>query len=54
MNREEALKELQKCIDNDDVESAHARADNVLCELLIALGYEDVVNEYHLVRKWYA
>ena len=54
MNREEALKELNECIENDDVESAHVHADNVLCELLIALGYEDIVNEYHLVHKWYA
>ncbi len=54
MNKEQALKELAKCINNNDVEMAHSDADDVLCELLISLGYEDVVNEYNLVPKWYA
>ena len=32
----------------------HSSADDVLCALLSALGYDDVVTEYHKVNKWYA
>lgn len=46
------LKALQG--DGWDTESAHVRADDLLCMLLINLGYEDVVSEYAAVDKWYA
>ena len=44
------LKRMQEC---RDVEHAHATADDILCDLLITLGYKDVINEYKKVRKWY-
>lgn len=44
-------KEFQK---NEDIESAHCGADNVLCDLLKTLGFEDVVQEYYKVEKWYS
>lgn len=47
----EALKQVQK---NTDPESAHPKADEVLCDLLNSLGYADVVAEYENVRRWYA
>lgn len=37
-----------------DPESAHARADTVLCRLLRAIGYGPVVDEYEKIEKWYA
>ena len=37
-----------------DVEAIHQQADDVLCELLKALGYEDVVEEWRKVPKWYS
>lgn len=40
--------------DGWDTESAHARADDLLCMLLIQLGYGDVVTEYVDIEKWYA
>ena len=40
MTREEAIKELKSTI---DPEYDHCHADGVLCDLLISLGYEDVV-----------
>ncbi|HDC4311279.1 TPA: hypothetical protein ACOEGN_001450 [Enterobacter kobei] len=55
MTREEAiavLKELQGS--GGDVEMDHIRADDVLCEILKTLGYEDVVIEYDAINKWYA
>lgn len=54
MTREEALAELIECQNNGDTESAHANADDVLCNLLDALGYGDVVAEYYRVSKWFA
>lgn len=47
----ERLRELQKSV---DPEQAHSDADAVLCELLIALGYIDVVREWGEVERWYA
>lgn len=52
--RQTALTELQQLQKFHDVEFAHSRADDILCELLAASGFEDVVKEYQKVRKWYA
>mgnify|MGYP007046703479 CR=1 FL=1 len=47
-----AIKALQdKC---RDLEADHSSADKVLCQLLRSLGYDEVVNEYELIDKWYA
>ena len=37
-----------------DTEANHADADKVLCDLLIELGYADVVLLYNRIDKWYA
>lgn len=52
MTREEAIEVLKAEQQNNDNETARANADDVLCELLISLGYEDVVNEWCKVAKW--
>lgn len=54
MTREQALAELRECATMDDAETAHIEADDVLCELLCALGYNDVVEVWGQVPKWYA
>lgn len=54
MTREKAIEELKKAQANADTECAHADADDVLCDLLNAIGYQDVVAEYCKVKKWYA
>ena len=56
MTREEAIKALQEIHQDEswDIEAAHDIADDVLCDLLISLGYEDVVKEWEEVPKWYA
>lgn len=48
------MDKLKTAQGNPDIESAHADADQVLCDLLEALGYMKVVEEYHKVEKWYA
>ena len=43
--------ELQK---DEDYEVTHIKADGLLCEMLIELGYKDIVDAYNGINKWYA
>jgi hypothetical protein len=54
MTREKALETLKEVAPLHDREAAHAIADLVLCELLEALGYQDVVAAYSEIEKWCA
>ena len=54
MTKEEAMAKLAECQKNDDTETAHSDADDVLCALLDELGYGDVVAEYNKVSKWFS
>lgn len=54
MTKEDAVKELILLQAGHDIEEGHFRADNILCDLLNQLGYDDVVKEYHKVKKWFA
>jgi uncharacterized transporter YbjL len=54
MTRDKALIKLRKLQKSHDTEVAHCSADNVLCDLLKTLGFEDVVHEYYQVDKWYS
>lgn len=46
------LLELGK--DNWDTEGNHIAADDILCDILCLLGYDDIVNAYDEIPKWYA
>ena len=48
------IKELERCSEMHDYETAHCQADFFLCKLLDYLGYEEVVEAWHKVGKWYA
>lgn len=54
MTKEEAIQKLKLQQLSDDPEVAHSIADDILCELLKSLGYEDVVIEWEQIDKWYA
>ena len=54
MTEEEAIQQLKTIQMNNDPEDAHPLADDVLCELLISLGFKDVIEEYNKIHKWYA
>lgn len=54
MTRGEAITALKEKCHTGDTECDHGRADDILCDLLKALGYDDVVAEYENVEKWYA
>lgn len=49
----ELIEKLKKQCTGDK-ENDHLVADNILCQLLVTLGYNDLVEEYHKVGKWYA
>lgn len=48
------MSELTEAAANDDTEAAHMDADNSLIEFIRALGFDDVVEAYDKVNKWYA
>ncbi len=52
--RETTIARLRELQSGTDIESDHEDADLVLCDLLRALGYDDVVAEWHKVDKWYS
>ena len=46
------LKEAQMAR-GTDIEEAHIKADYVLYDILVALGYEDITEAWDNVPKWY-
>ncbi len=54
MTKEQAIEKLRELAKNGDYEAAHGDADQVLCDLLTALGHADVVAAWDDVGKWYA
>ncbi len=54
MTREEALDAMRAAAEPGDPEASHYAADGILCKLLISLGYQDVVDLWKDVDKWYA
>jgi predicted GNAT family N-acyltransferase len=51
---EEFISKMLELAEDPDKESAHIEADYHLCQLLVKLGYEDVVKAYEKITKWYA
>ena len=54
MSDDDAAVEMKKLFDNSDTENGHIEADELLCRLLKALGYEKTVAEFEKQNKWYA
>ena len=52
--RQNFLKELDKCIEDWDTEMAHVAADEILCRVLVLLGYQDIADKWEQVSKWYS
>lgn len=49
-----ALAVLRELANSDDTETAHYDADDILCEILTALGYTEIVDAYNAIDKWYS
>ena len=52
--RKKFLAKLKEWEGDSDPEEAHIKADEILCEALIALGYEDIVEAWDEIPKWYS
>lgn len=50
----QTLSELKLAQANPDTESAHVDADGILEVFVRTLGFDDVADAYHAVKKWYA
>ena len=53
---EELLVEMRECVEESksNQERAHEHGDEILCNLLRDLGYDELVDEWELIKKWYA
>lgn len=54
MTKTEAIRILKINQSLGDTEASHSNADDVLCDFLIGLGHQDLVDEWRKVPKWYA
>lgn len=54
MTKIEAIEKMKDEQNNSDTEAAHCIADDILCEFLISLGHQDLVDEYERVPRWYS
>lgn len=57
MNEErykEFLTEMDRCAKSDNTEMAHYEADELLCKFLVECGYDELVDKFDNVNKWYA
>lgn len=50
----EEMKKAKVSGENYEIAEAHRKADHVLCDLLNELGYEELIDLYFSVEKWYA
>jgi hypothetical protein len=50
---EKYLTKIKEC-SKYDTENGHSEADSILCELLLELGYADVIEEFQNLEKWYS
>ena len=54
MNEIEAIKTLKELQKNDyDTEANHRQADGVLAQFLESLGYNEIVEEFYKIERWY-
>jgi len=49
----DTAKRIQNECMSYDPEADHVNADDILCELLLSLGYVETVKAYNAVEKWY-
>ena len=38
----------------EDFETGHIKADEILCKILLELGYDEIVEAFNQVGKWYS
>ena len=50
----EAVEKLEAIEKSGDTEARHIEADDILCDVLKALGCKEVVDAFEKLDKWYA
>jgi hypothetical protein len=45
---------IKSLVNKDDYEKAHGEMDNILCDLLISLGYQAGIKIFKKQGKWYS
>lgn len=50
---EELCEQMRTLQNSSDPEDAHGKADDILCEALKCFGYNELVELYEQVEKWY-
>jgi polyhydroxyalkanoate synthesis regulator phasin len=50
----QVVEQMQQLEDNDDTEEAHIEADKLLCSFLRELGYDELVDAFEDIDKWYS
>jgi hypothetical protein len=51
---DEYKEKMRQAIDNTNEESGHIACDEILCELLCELGFDEIVEIYETQDKWYS
>lgn len=54
MPADEAIKEMTNLLSINDPEISHSEADKILCKVLRESGYNELIDIYEKVDKWYA
>ena len=54
MTPEEFKQKMEEAFDSNDVEMNHVEADELMCNLLESLGFEEGVKVFNSNAKWYA
>ena len=54
MTPKEFAEKMQLIVDEENTELGHIEMDNLMCELLKSLGYEEGVEIFDNALKWYS
>jgi hypothetical protein len=54
ITKDDAMALIKEAQESGDTESAHVIADDALTDFLRHLGHNDLVDEYHKIKKWFA
>lgn len=48
------IQKMKEAVNNSDIEEGHFECDKILCEFLIDLGFNEIVEIYEIQKKWYS
>jgi hypothetical protein len=52
--RYEYLSKLEILETDEDIQASHEEADKILCDILNKMGFEDIVEAWERIDKYYA